>query len=211
MSHPLKHINPLKVEELRHIPFRSNYVGSDGAPSEGSGYTPDGPGSDYDYLEGLAIHNPYIRPFHLTSNTFVLPAAQVNQPGITPFLSLNFAEFVTLGSNGHAPDQVVYSTMRVVAYHRLQGSSFLRQKSVTDVLVSRTVNVADFEYAIDVIAQGKVADSSRNQGNLNLQIQLVDELSSSPTADLRIVVNNPINVTLGGQKMVSKGYIKYIA
>tara|TARA_Y100001972_G_C7660549_1_gene333088 strand:+ start:3088 stop:3714 length:627 start_codon:yes stop_codon:yes gene_type:complete len=208
MSHPLKHINPLKVEELRHIPFRSNYVGSDGAPSEGSGYTPDGPGSDYDYLEGLAIHNPYIRPFHLTSNPFVLPAAQFNQPGITPFLSLNFAEFVTL--DGHEPDQVVYSTIRVVAYHRLQGQNFLRQKSVTDVLLSRTVNVADFEYTIDVIAQGKVADSSR-VGDLNLQIQLVDELSSSPTADLRIVVNNPTNTNLSGQKMISKGYIKYIA
>jgi hypothetical protein len=205
MAHPLKHTNPLKVEELRHIPFKSNFV-QVGSVTGDSGYSPDGPTPSYDFVDGVAIHNPYIRPFHITSDSFVLPPN--NQSNATPFLSLDFAEFVNLDNRN--PEQVVYSTIRVVAFHRLQSQDWLRQRTVTDVLAYQNIPNNDFKYSIDVITQGKVRDSSRSQLNINLQIQLVNDTPSSPTADLRMVFNNPIPTAIGGQKIVSKGYIKYI-
>jgi len=204
MSHPLKHTTPLKVEELKHIPFKSNFI-QVGNVTGNSGYSPDGPGGAYDYVDGEAIHNPYTRPFHVTSDAFTLLP---NAPGSIPFLSLDFAEFINLV--GRNPEQVVYSTIRVVAFHKLQSQTWLRQRSVTNVLAYQNLPDDNFKYSIDVITQGKIKDSSRSQININVQIQLSDDTPSSPTADLRIVYQNPIPVTIGNQKIESKGYIKYI-
>ena len=101
-------IQTLGAEEINFIPFRSNFAQIDSGDDRSSGLVPSNP-SSYDFGDGIAVHNPYVRPF-FNNTTLNLPGFQ--SVLISDFITLDFEEFVsstgTISSN-LTPNQILLS------------------------------------------------------------------------------------------------------
>jgi len=203
-------IHTLGAEEINFIPFKSNFVQVVGGDDSSSGFAPSGP-STYDFGEGIAVHNPYVRPFF--NNTIL------NLPGNTSniifdFMTLDFKEFVsstgTIGQ-GLSPNQILLSAFVVdLVIKNKSTSSFNRQ-----YIKFRVFNKAqsdsfgpNYEFFLEILDQGKIIDS--NQTNeLNTQIQLQSSESDDPNVSLKLVLQHSVPVFLSNQQILTKGLITY--
>jgi hypothetical protein len=207
MANPLNNLLSLKVPELGFIPFKSNFQQVESVEAA-SGQSPDGPTpSSYDFTAGNAIHNPYIRPFFHTTTGFTMPSSS---SFIQNIIELDFSEFIS-NLSGTTPSQVLYSTMRVIMFHRLTSqSNWLRQKTIIDVYLTQQITTYDYYFQSVVIAQGPIADTNRAQNNINLSPSISSTFPTEPKVSIRITGSNPLPFTLSNQRIITKGLIKYI-
>lgn len=207
MANPLNNLSSLKVPELGFIPFKSNFQQIESVQAA-SGQSPDGPTpSSYDFTAGDAIHNPYIRPFFVLNTGITLAK---NASFVLDIIELDFSEFIS-NLVGITPTQVIYSTMRVIMFHRITTqSSWLRQKTIMDVYLTQQITTYDYYFQKVIIAEGKIADTNRAQNNINLSPAISATYPSTPKVNVRIIGSNPISFNLTNQIIQTKGLIKYI-